>query len=159
MQARYVTEDVEHHGRRVPPGSIMLLLTASANRDERRIADPDRFDIHRSAGQHIACGYGIHFCLGAALARLEARVALEEVFQRYSELLHHDAHACEVLDAGVGRLGVAVAVCACTDRREIRAGLLEAMRDLDLGVVALSFGQCGCPLSLAATQPSLCVRR
>ena len=61
----------------------MLVLTASANRDERRFADPDRFDIHRKVGHHVAFGYGIHFCLGAALARLEGRVALDEVLQRF----------------------------------------------------------------------------
>ena len=83
VQARYVAADVEHHGHKVPAGSIMLVLTASANRDERRFADPDRFDIHRKVGHHVAFGYGIHFCLGAALARLEGRVALDEVLQRF----------------------------------------------------------------------------
>jgi cytochrome P450 len=85
VQARYVTEDVEHHGKVVSKGSIMLLLTASANRDERRIADANRFDIRRQVGQHLAFGYGVHFCLGAALARLEGRVALEEVLKRFPE--------------------------------------------------------------------------
>src|SRR6202034_14703 len=83
VQARYVAADVEHYGHKVPAGSIMLVLTASANRDERRFADPDRFDIHRKVGHHVAFGYGIHFCLGAALARLEGRVALDEVLQRF----------------------------------------------------------------------------
>ncbi|HKP60689.1 MAG TPA: cytochrome P450 [Polyangiales bacterium] len=85
VQARYVTEDVEHYGKKVAAGSVMLLLTASANRDERRFADPDRFDIHRRAGQHMAFGFGVHFCLGAALARLEGRIALEEVLKRFPE--------------------------------------------------------------------------
>jgi cytochrome P450 len=83
VQARYVATDVEHYGQTVPAGSIMLALTASANRDERRFADPDRFDIHRKIDHHVAFGYGIHFCLGAALARLEGRVALDEVLQRF----------------------------------------------------------------------------
>jgi cytochrome P450 len=83
VQARYVAADVEHYGHKVPAGSIMLVLTASANRDERRFANPDRFDIHREVGHHVAFGYGIHFCLGAALARLEGRVALDEVLQRF----------------------------------------------------------------------------
>lgn len=83
VQARYVTEDVEHYGRVVPAGSIMLLLTASANRDDRKFPDGDRFDIHRSIDHHLAFGYGVHFCLGAALARLEGRVALEEVVRRF----------------------------------------------------------------------------
>jgi cytochrome P450 len=83
VQARYVTRDVEHHGTVVPQGSVMVLLNASANRDERRFDDPDRFDIHRTVGHHLSFGYGIHFCLGAALARLEGRVALDEVLRRF----------------------------------------------------------------------------
>jgi len=83
VQARYVTRDVEHHGQPVPAGSAMLLLTASANRDERRFPDADRFDIHRKIDHHLAFGYGIHFCLGSALARLEGRIALDEVLQRF----------------------------------------------------------------------------
>jgi cytochrome P450 len=83
VQARLVTTDVEHHGQTVPAGSIVLLLNASANRDERHFSDPDRFDIHRKAQRHLSFGYGLHFCLGAHLARLEARVALEEVLRRF----------------------------------------------------------------------------
>jgi len=81
--ARYVSQDVEIHGRTVPEGSIMLLLPGSANRDDRRFADGDRFDIHREMGQPLTFGYGIHFCLGAALARLEGRLALDEVLDRF----------------------------------------------------------------------------
>jgi cytochrome P450 len=83
IQARYVTKDVEHHGIMVPEGSVMCILTASANRDERRFEDPDRFDIRRTIDHHLTFGFGIHFCLGAALARLEGRVALEEVLTRF----------------------------------------------------------------------------
>ncbi|HZR11751.1 MAG TPA: cytochrome P450 [Acidimicrobiia bacterium] len=83
VQARFVTKDVEHHGRTVPAGSVMLLLTASGNRDDRKFPDGDRFDIHRTIDHHLAFGYGIHFCLGAALARMEGRVALDEVLQRF----------------------------------------------------------------------------
>ena len=83
VQARYVTRDVEHHGQSVPAGSAILLLTASGNRDERRFPDADRFDIHRKIDHHLAFGYGIHFCLGSALARLEGRIALDEVLQRF----------------------------------------------------------------------------
>ena len=82
---RCVARDVEHYGRTVPAGSAMLLLVGAANRDDRRHPDGDRFDIHRSVGQHLAFGYGTHFCLGAALARLEGRVALEEVLKRFPE--------------------------------------------------------------------------
>ena len=83
VQARYVTKDVEHYGQVVPAGSAMLLLTASGNRDERRFPDADRFDVHRKIDHHLAFGYGIHFCLGSALARLEGRIALDEVLQRF----------------------------------------------------------------------------
>jgi cytochrome P450 len=80
-----VTQDVEHHGRTVAAGNIMVLLNGSANRDERHFPDADRFDIHRKVQRHLSFGYGIHFCLGAHLARLEARVALEEVLKRFPE--------------------------------------------------------------------------
>ncbi len=83
VQARYVTRDVEHYGQTVPEASVMVLLTASANRDERHFADPDRFDIHRVIDHHLTFGYGIHFCLGSHLARLEGRVALDEVLKRF----------------------------------------------------------------------------
>jgi cytochrome P450 len=83
VQARYVTADVEHHGRVIPAGSAVLLLNASGNRDERTFPDPDRFDVRRRIDHHLSFGYGIHFCLGAALARLEGRVALDEVLQRF----------------------------------------------------------------------------
>ena len=75
VQARYVTQDVEHHGHSVPAGSIMVLLNASANRDERQFPDPDRFDIHRKAQRHLSFGYGIHFCLGAPCNVAEAHRA------------------------------------------------------------------------------------
>jgi cytochrome P450 len=82
---RYVPNDVEVHGRIVPAGSAMLFVVGAANRDERRYDDPDRFDIHRAIGQHLAFGYGIHFCLGAALARMEGRIALDELLDRFPE--------------------------------------------------------------------------
>jgi cytochrome P450 len=85
VQSRYVTRDVEVHGRTVPEGSVMVMLNGSANRDERHFPDGDRFDIHREVGRHQAFGYGIHLCLGMALARLEGRVALDEVLLRFPE--------------------------------------------------------------------------
>jgi cytochrome P450 len=85
IQGRTVTRDVEWYGRTVPKGARMLLLTGAANRDEREFADPDRFDIGRQAPVHLGFGYGIHFCLGASLARLESRVALEEFSRRFPE--------------------------------------------------------------------------
>jgi cytochrome P450 len=82
---RYLPEDVELYDQSIPAGSAMLFLVGAANRDERRFDDPDRFDIHRKIGRHLAFGYGIHTCLGAALARLEGRIALDEVLNRFPE--------------------------------------------------------------------------
>jgi cytochrome P450 len=82
---RYVPEDVVVHGEKVPAGSAMLFVVSAANRDERRYDEPDRFDVRRSIGQHLAFGYGIHYCLGAALARLEGRIALDELLNRFPE--------------------------------------------------------------------------
>jgi cytochrome P450 len=83
VQCRHVARDVEVYGVRVPEGSILLLLNGSANRDERHFSEPDRFDIRRSQGSHLSFGYGLHYCLGAALARLEGRVVLDEVLKRW----------------------------------------------------------------------------
>ncbi len=75
--ARVLTRDVELHGTTLPAGRKGLLLFGSANRDERRWDDPDRFDITRNPAGHLAFGHGLHHCLGAPLARLETRVALD----------------------------------------------------------------------------------
>jgi cytochrome P450 len=84
--ARYVaTEHVRFQNQTVPAGSPLLIMLASANRDERCFEDPDRFDIHRKPGRHLTFGRGAHFCVGAPLARLEGRVALEEVLRRFPE--------------------------------------------------------------------------
>jgi len=85
VQARSVTHDVEHFGQVVPAGSVLLLLNASANHDERHFTEPDRFDIDRDEGRHLSFGHGLHLCLGAHLARLEARVTLEELLTRFPE--------------------------------------------------------------------------
>ena len=82
VQGRWTTAEVERHGVVIPEGSKVLVLTGSAGRDERKYPDPDRFDIHRRFDHHVSFGYGIHFCLGAALARMEGRIALEEVLRR-----------------------------------------------------------------------------
>jgi cytochrome P450 len=84
VNSRYVSRDVAHYEQVVPEGSVMVLLNGSANRDDRQFPDGDRFDIHREIGHHVSFGYGLHFCLGAALARLEGRVALDEVLKRWS---------------------------------------------------------------------------
>ncbi len=83
---RYVTEDVEWYGQTVPEGSVMMVLMGAANRDHRVFPpDGDVFDIHRQIAHHLTFGYGIHFCLGAALARLEARIAIDEILTRFPE--------------------------------------------------------------------------
>lgn len=82
---RTVAEDCEYHGQTVPAGARMLLLVGSANRDERAFADADVFDLDRGRSAQIASfGGGTHFCLGAHLARLEARIALTELVGRVS---------------------------------------------------------------------------
>ncbi|OHV41901.1 MULTISPECIES: cytochrome P450 [Pseudofrankia] len=83
--ARYVTEDLTFHGRKVPAGSRLLLMLSAANRDERHFDDPGRYDIHRAIDKHLAFSQGAHYCLGAALARLEARIALDEVLNRWPD--------------------------------------------------------------------------
>jgi cytochrome P450 len=84
VQARHVAHDTECRGELIAEGSIMLLLNGSANRDERRYPDGERFDIHRT-GSHLSFGQGLHFCLGSSLARMQARVALEEMLRRWPE--------------------------------------------------------------------------
>ncbi|MDA4106797.1 cytochrome P450 [Mycolicibacterium holsaticum] len=81
--ARYVTTDVDFYGQTVPEGSVMLYLIGSANHDERRFPDGDRFDIHRENVKHLSFSLGAHYCLGSALARLEGRIALEEILKRF----------------------------------------------------------------------------
>jgi cytochrome P450 len=83
--ARYVTREVEYYGQVVPQGSVMLMLAGSANRDDRQYPDGDVFDIHRDIRQHITFGVGTHYCLGSALARLEGRIAIEEILKRFPE--------------------------------------------------------------------------
>ena len=82
MLARVLTRDVDLHGTTMRTGRKVLLLVGSANRDERAIERPDAFDVRRTQQPHLAFGNGIHVCLGASLARLEGRVALEEVLPR-----------------------------------------------------------------------------
>ena len=83
VNGRFTTREVTLHGVTIPAQSKVLMITGSAVRDEREFPDPDRFDIHRAIRQHVSFGYGIHFCVGAALARLEGRVAIEETLKRF----------------------------------------------------------------------------
>ncbi len=84
---RNATRDCELAGVRVPEGSIVIPLLGSANRDERRFPDPDRFDVTRNPQGHAGFGFGKHFCLGASLARLEARLALEALTPQLAQLV------------------------------------------------------------------------
>ncbi|MDG4666959.1 cytochrome P450 [Mycobacterium sp. 236(2023)] len=83
--ARYLAKDLEYDGTTVPAGAAILLLFGAANRDERRYRDPDTYDIHRDNISHLTFGKGLHYCLGANLARLEGRVALDELLNRWPE--------------------------------------------------------------------------
>jgi cytochrome P450 len=83
QNCRWSVKDSEFHGVTVPANSIMVTLTPSANRDERHFPDPDRFDVQRKIDHHKSFGFGPHYCLGQALARLEGRVVLEELLARW----------------------------------------------------------------------------
>jgi cytochrome P450 len=83
VNGRWTTQPVTLHGVTIPAESKVLLLTGSAGRDHRTFPDPDRFDVHRDIAHHMSFGYGIHFCIGAALARMEGRIALEEMLARF----------------------------------------------------------------------------
>jgi cytochrome P450 len=80
---RRTTRAVALHGREIPAGAEVRLLWGAANRDEREFRHPDRFDPRRAFRRHLAFGHGIHFCLGASLARLEARIAFAEILERW----------------------------------------------------------------------------
>jgi cytochrome P450 len=97
LLARTTTEDVTLHGTTIPAGGRVVLLVGSANRDERAFPDPDRYDLDRSGLAQLASfGFGRHFCMGASLARLEARVCLEELVAR--------VRAYDIDPAGVRRV-------------------------------------------------------
>jgi cytochrome P450 len=85
VQARWTTSPVEVHDVVIPVDSKVVLLTGAACRDEREYAEPDRFDVRRDFRQHVSLGLGIHFCLGAALARMEGRVGIEETLRRFPD--------------------------------------------------------------------------
>jgi cytochrome P450 len=103
MLARTTTEDVEVHGTVIPAGERVVLLAGSANRDERAFPDPDRYDLDRGdlGSQLASFGFGRHFCLGASLARLEARVCLEELIARVADYDVDEAGATRVHSVNV----------------------------------------------------------
>jgi cytochrome P450 len=84
---RVTTREFALHGQTLPPRALVVVLLGSANRDERRFAEPDRFDVGRDARGHVAFGFGAHFCLGASLARLEAKAALEALVPELPRLV------------------------------------------------------------------------
>ncbi len=83
--ARVATRDVTWHGQTVPEGSVVVLVTAATGRDQRQFPDPDVLDVERMMERHLSFGFGIHVCMGASLARLEARIVLEEMLKRFPE--------------------------------------------------------------------------
>ena len=80
-----MTEPVVFHGQTIPEGGIVVCLMASGNRDDRRFVDGDTFDIHRPVAPILTFAHGIHFCLGTSLARLEGRIALDELLNRFPD--------------------------------------------------------------------------
>jgi cytochrome P450 len=94
-QGRWTTKEVELHGVTIPADVRVVLITGAAVHDERQFPEPELFDIHRRPERHVSFGFGIHLCLGAALARLETRIAFEELLQRLP--------AYDVEDTGVVR--------------------------------------------------------
>jgi len=108
---RWTTKDVEFHGKTIPAESILVVLPPAANRDERKWEDPDRFDIHRDPAQIFTFSFGPHFCLGANLAKIEGRIALETILPRIPEWTvdHEDAVLTKGIDTrGWERLPVTV---------------------------------------------------
>ena len=133
VQARYVARDVECRGTTISEGSIMLLLNGSANRDERKYPDADTFDIHRGAA-HLSFGHGLHFCLGSALARMQARVVLEEVIKRWPDWEVDYANATKPTPpaCGVGR--------SCPSSRPAEPGAATIRRFPDAIASDITFG-------------------
>ncbi len=101
LLARTLLVDVEMHGQRMEAGDKVLLLVGSANRDEAVFPEPERYDLDRATVEHLSFGRGAHFCLGASLARLEARVSLEEAVRRLPEWRVDEAGAERVHNPNV----------------------------------------------------------
>jgi cytochrome P450 len=111
LMFRTTTTAVTISGTTIPHGATVLALLGSANRDAKVFADPDRFDLDRDTTEHLSFGHGVHYCLGAALARLEARVALEELVERAPLLAPagHVEHVSSIVFRGPTRLPVRLA--------------------------------------------------
>ena len=128
--ARYVDQDVELHGRVVPEGSAVLFLVGAANRDDRRFPDGDRFDVHRTIGHHLTFVYGAHYCLGAALARLEGSRCARGAAQALPELGGRPRARQACVDVHGARLGDAARrprlVAGARERAPAEAGALRS---------------------------------
>jgi cytochrome P450 len=94
-QGRWTSRDVELHGTTIPEGSRVVLVTGAATHDDRVYENPELFSIHRAIDRQLGFGFGVHLCLGAPLARLEARIGLEELLRHYPDY--------EIDEAGVVR--------------------------------------------------------
>jgi cytochrome P450 len=92
---RVARQEVELQGQTISSGALVLAMIGSANRDPAHFQEPDRFDVRRAPNPHLAFGHGLHFCIGAALARLEARVALTELLARVHRFEHASDAAWE----------------------------------------------------------------
>jgi cytochrome P450 len=97
---RRTTKDVEISGQKIPAGELVVPLIASANRDEEVFTDPDSFKLDRDTNPHLALGYGIHFCLGAHLARLEGKIVAEEMARRFCSVTLTNPKTATVGDLG-----------------------------------------------------------
>jgi cytochrome P450 len=98
---RYTSEETTYAGQVIPAGQPVLLLTGSATRDERAFPDPDRFDAARDQPVSVHFGHGIHACLGAALARIESRIAFQEIARRWPRYVVDEAGCRRVTAANV----------------------------------------------------------
>ncbi len=101
FQGRVATRDIEIHGKHIPNGARVALVTGAACRDEREFAEPDRFDVARKQDREVYFGYGQHVCIGKSLARLEARVALEEIRARFPDYAVDEAALTRTFQAHV----------------------------------------------------------
>ncbi len=111
---RTALQEARVGGVTIPAGDLLLLVYASANRDEARFANAEQFDLQRSPNQHLGFGHGVHFCVGAPLARIEGRIAVEVLSQRLPQLClqphQHISYAPNLMFRGLTQLSVAWSV-------------------------------------------------